>query len=212
MTYTPLLVKPSDDDEVIIPNQTIYYQQKKSPLRIYAFQVLVIVLLNTIIVVTAMIYLNSSIQYDCGTSPAKAHARGCHYDIMLGSWLPEQCYDKKLADEWSADEEGLWYHDQNFTQPFATSDLRKGQHMDAYTRWDFHLKHCLYTWERAMWNIRYNRMLEHDTRSLHHARHCTDILQRPDQPPGWTKIHTTYQPCVKPRFNGWSQYVIEGKQ
>ncbi|QDS71058.1 hypothetical protein FKW77_008669 [Venturia effusa] len=36
----------------------------------------------------------------CGSTPSEAKAKGCIFDPITYAWLPERCYDHKLADEW----------------------------------------------------------------------------------------------------------------
>ena len=173
ITYLPVSVGPDADDIAISDRQ--YHVRKGPSPRTWGAMILGVVLL--IITAFTVRWFNSPIIYGCGMTPNEARANGCYFDIMIGAWIPEPCAEKEFSDAWSAGEEGLWYHDSNLTQPFATSELRKGDHEIAYTRGNFHLKHCLYMWERTLRNIMNNGMLDDEAVSLVHATHCTGLFR-----------------------------------
>ena len=167
--YGPVSLDPEDDENR-------QYHVKKTPSRgTWAAVVPGVVLL--IVTISTVLWLKRPITQTCGTTPEEARAKDCYFDIMIGAWIPEPCADRGFSDAWSAEEEGLWFYDTNLTQPFPTSELRKGDHQLAYTRGNFHLKHCLYMWERTLRNIMNNQMLDDESISLVHARHCTGIYR-----------------------------------
>lgn len=111
----------------------------------------------------------------CGNSSAEALARGCVFDTMLYGWMHPRCFDEALMRQyldagrytWRDDPahealmpdislvgvsgkeratRGLW---AAAAAPTITGDsaaiAAEGGHW--VPRWEFHLVHCVYTWE-----------------------------------------------------------------
>lgn len=151
---------------------------------------------------------------DCGNSVETALDRGCHYDMMMGAWLPAACYDPELSNEWLVTEEGRWFHDKNFTEPWAVADIRKGLHHSALTRPDYHYKHCAYMWVRLLKGIQRGQMLDTDAISLGHAAHCSKFLSEPtklEELGPFTRLNVGYPKCGRPRRSGWQRMIQSGE-
>jgi hypothetical protein len=150
---------------------------------------------------------------NCGNSVAEAQLRGCQFDSMMGGWLPAECYDRELSDEWLEDEEGRWFSDKNLTQPFPHSEMRKGDYGSAFTRPDFHFKHCAYMMLRFIVGVKNHQMLDTDAISVGHAKHCTGILADPTTDLGpYTRLNVGFPSCAKPRRSGWQELVVESSK
>ncbi|KAL1878097.1 hypothetical protein VTK73DRAFT_8058 [Phialemonium thermophilum] len=147
---------------------------------------------------------------DCGNSVAEAQLRGCHFDSMMGAWLPAECYDKTLSDQWLEGEEGRWFADKNLTQPFPHSEVRKGNYSSAFTRPDFHFKHCAYMMLRFIVGVNNHQMLDKDAISVGHAGHCAHILADPSTDLGpFTRLNVGFRSCTRPRRSGWQALVAQ---
>src|SRR5262245_52586732 len=43
--------------------------------------------------------MSRDVRYDCGNSTAQAKAKGCHFDLLTLSWVPWQCANRELEQE-----------------------------------------------------------------------------------------------------------------
>jgi hypothetical protein len=112
----------------------------------------------------------------CGRAAAIARAKGCHYEPMLRSWIPHECYTPEPGDEYSPFDDRAWFYDKNLTQPMVGSDLdvlRNGDDITAYTKF-FHDEHCLYAWRKLALAVEKRLpLVDSKTMSLHHSTHCS---------------------------------------
>ncbi|KAK6860975.1 hypothetical protein PG995_004611 [Apiospora arundinis] len=72
----------------------------------------------------------------CGSSPAEATARGCQFDVISFSWLPDACYDAELSEA---------------PGQTAAAELRgdhDGEHTGLYVNWEYHVAHCTAMWKK----------------------------------------------------------------
>lgn len=159
-----------------------------------------------------MVSWNKVNWHGCGSSPADAREHGCRYDLLMGAWLPAECYDGALLEEWIEGEEGKWYQDKNFTTLLPWEEVRSGNCPLAYTRPDFHWRHCSYVWTRLLRNLKDHRSLDEDTLSIHHTKHCTDLTADPEghsvRLGKWSAIKPKFSICAKPGWKGWGSLVI----
>lgn len=91
--------------------------------------------------------------YPCGTTPSAAREAGCQFDFVIFGWVPDACFDSELSEEFYHLKDGtqsatgygwpwrteLW----NKTQ-VSSRQVEKGE-MDLYTSWEYHYRHCFYT-------------------------------------------------------------------
>ncbi len=129
-----------------------------------------------------------------GTTVAEALARGCKFTPLAIAWLPPQCLDEELADEFDrAGPVGGWpyWADVNGTIPLTREEV--GRLADTrgavfYTSQDWHVMHCMYTWRkhyRSKWT---GVTIERRSNGIDHIRHCEAIVR--DRAPLekiWTK-------------------------
>jgi hypothetical protein len=117
----------------------------------------------------------------CGHSSAEARAKGCHYEPMLRSWIPDDCYTSDPAAEYAPFEDRAWFYDKNLTRPILGPDLdvlRNGDDITAYTKY-FHDEHCLYAWRKLALAVEKRLLLvDSKTMSLHHTTHCSRRIAR----------------------------------
>jgi hypothetical protein len=113
---------------------------------------------------------------DCGSTPAEAKAKGCHYEPMQRSWIPDECYFSDPSEEYHPFDDREWYADESLTTKLSDSELlqlRNGDDILVFTKF-FHEEHCLFAWRKLA--IAVERRLPYiDTQSadLHHSTHCS---------------------------------------
>ncbi|PSS28069.1 hypothetical protein M430DRAFT_113475, partial [Amorphotheca resinae ATCC 22711] len=113
-----------------------------------------------------------------GTTVVEAKARGCIFTPLAIAWLPPQCLDMELADEFDQiGPEGGWpyYADLNGTIPLtreevgAIADIPGGV---FYTTQEWHIMHCMYTWRKHYRSKFTGVTIEQRSNGLKHIHHC----------------------------------------
>lgn len=112
----------------------------------------------------------------CGNTAEVARSRNCIFDVMLGGWTPPQCYSEKLETEFLTLPELKWYYDEAHTREISMEVLKQGELEIVYPAHTYHDRHCLYTWRRLHEAIMEGGMVDYQTGSPEHSRHCTQLL------------------------------------
>lgn len=140
----------------------------------------------------------------CGNTVEVARMRGCIYDIMLGGWTPPQCYSEKLETEFMTLPELKWYYDEAHTREIPLQVLKQGELEIVYPAHTYHDRHCLYTWRRLHEAVMEGGLVDYQTGSPEHSRHCTLLIMGviPSQP--IKSEETKFNYCVVPGsvYNG----------
>ncbi|KAH0837046.1 hypothetical protein FOPE_04850 [Fonsecaea pedrosoi] len=121
-----------------------------------------------------------SIIPSCGDSVLEAQSRGCHYDVMMGAWLPEECFDREFSESLSPLEDGRWFWDPNLTKPMSKDELARGEYVSAFSHPEFHLRHCTYMFMKLVRAYEKGwKMVDGDSMELKHREHCARLLRDP---------------------------------
>lgn len=59
--------------------------------------------------------------YQCGNSPEEACSNKCLFDVISFSWLPPDCFDGDLVNDFFATSEWQWYKDAETSTPPSTA-------------------------------------------------------------------------------------------
>lgn len=111
----------------------------------------------------------------CGKNPEEAIKLGCEWDVLSFCWLPEQCLDRELTEEFRKAGPWTYYGDMNKT--FVVSEVDFGMHKK--TVWltnELHRAHCAFTWLKLHKAMASGKRI-HDQLSLGHTKHCSKVLQ-----------------------------------
>jgi hypothetical protein len=116
----------------------------------------------------------------CGDTPEEAIARGSKYDILLSTWNPTFCMDEELLTEFEREgPNGTWTYwvDPAGTKEIARSELPMLYGVDAWTTFDWHITHCIYTW-RKEWRASTMKKFTLDGNSGEkHIKHCGRMIR-----------------------------------
>jgi hypothetical protein len=114
--------------------------------------------------------------YFCGYTPQEARAKGCRFDLILYSWVPAQCYDERLQEEYRT-RDSKWYLDVKATQEISQEEAARGETEQVFLSWDYHIWHCRYTFVQ-MTRILKNTSLGIPGRLIdpRHSNHCLNTL------------------------------------
>ncbi|KAH7061592.1 hypothetical protein B0J12DRAFT_565056 [Macrophomina phaseolina] len=109
----------------------------------------------------------------CGKTAAEARARGCHFSPVSFAWLPEECMDRELDEEFRNLNWTL-YSDVNKTR-IKTEDEFADDLTDTFLTNENHVLHCVYSWKRMHRAIIAGKTL-HTGLSYHHTEHCGMVM------------------------------------
>ncbi|KAI1516744.1 hypothetical protein KJE20_13612 [Pyrenophora tritici-repentis] len=76
----------------------------------------------------------------CGATPAAARARGCIFESNNLAWVPPQCYDHELGDEWDAKNWSYAYGDDK--ELVSKEQVFQGEFDYLWVTWGQHIAHC----------------------------------------------------------------------
>ncbi|KAI3531837.1 hypothetical protein CSPX01_13908 [Colletotrichum filicis] len=125
----------------------------------------------------------------CGVSPDEARARGCRFQLWSYSWVPHNCFDVDLHDDFIKlhDKEDWKYYRSNsseITEAAKISSLEEvsldqvlhGEGDGLYSTWGQHYWHCAFYLRRF---FRATGGITNRDRDAHHSVHCQAWLTDP---------------------------------
>jgi hypothetical protein len=112
---------------------------------------------------------------ECGTSPAEARSLGCQFDVVSFSWLPSDCYDAQLVDDFLALRNWQWFYDTAGQHAIPREQVLKGELTDLIVTREYHLFHCTYQW-RKMHRGMVKGVIDSYISNYEHTAHCEHML------------------------------------
>jgi len=110
----------------------------------------------------------------CGSNAAEARALGCVYDVMMQDWTPVECYDSILTEKYLATNNWTWWADAGAERAMSDEEVALGEHNVVYVAQDYHVKHCIFAWEKFVRAFRTQSPLITELISYDHVLHCRD--------------------------------------
>ncbi|KAK4560600.1 hypothetical protein LTR86_005797 [Recurvomyces mirabilis] len=139
---------------------------------------------------------------DRGTSVEDAYAKGSFFDVMLHSWVHEDCWDKELMDDYLTKVPYHWYRDSHFQEEITVEEVRLGEHGSAAVELEEHSTHCAYILEKSLRAIMNGKSVARSVYSIKHAIHCLGLLVDPSKIPGsHTQVVVEYDQRGIPQFD-----------
>lgn len=115
----------------------------------------------------------------CGSTPAEARARGCHFDVISFCWLPDECDDREMSEEFDMVNQLEWFSDRERTQPVSHEQIMTGEYTGLYVNWEYHLRHCTAMWKkmhRAIAGSLGKAAIDSYIGVYSHTEHCEHML------------------------------------
>jgi hypothetical protein len=135
---------------------------------------------------------------DCGRTADQARSKGCHFDVLLATWVHDDCFDSKLMERYMFLANYTYYRDYEMTDPISDEEIRRGDHRLSYSTPQQHNAHCGYVWEIQMRAWMRGRPISRGLFSYPHTMHCAGWLV--DRPPTFnTMLVTDFDRCGKPK-------------
>lgn len=135
---------------------------------------------------------------DCGHDPKTARERGCHFDIMSMIWIPHECYDRELSEEFAEEKNWTWSLNENGTDLISQENIRTGEIAHGWVQFEYHIWHCLYTWRKVIKQVeRGGGPIDGYVSNHEHTDHCvkTLILRSLPKETWNTKFTILYPKC-----------------
>jgi hypothetical protein len=112
--------------------------------------------------------------YTCGASTEEAKATGCVFDILAMAWIPPQCHDPKLVDDFRHERNWQYWADQDGTIELREDELhlRSGPDQLIWASLEWHLIHCNYEWQKMNRAMIVGRRIEPALSDIAHTKHC----------------------------------------
>jgi len=178
---------PSPDNELHVA----YFPQRKN--NIYHYLVL---LTKSVLVIFAFwgicglrqsaISLKAHEPVSCscgGTTVAEAVSRGCVFTPLALAWLPPQCLDMELSDEFDKlgplpGGEWPYWADRNGTTRISREEMGLLADVNGafYTTQEWHIMHCMYTWRKHYRSKFTGVTIEKRSGGIDHIHHCEGIV------------------------------------
>jgi len=93
---------------------------------------------------------------------------------MMQDWTPEECYDSVLTEKYLATNNWTWWADSNAERAMSDEEVALGEHDVVYVAQDYHVKHCIFAWEKFVRAFRNQAPLITELISYDHVLHCRD--------------------------------------
>ncbi|KIM98238.1 hypothetical protein OIDMADRAFT_128271 [Oidiodendron maius Zn] len=118
-----------------------------------------------------------------GTTVAEALSRGCVFTPLALGWLPPQCLDLELSDDFDkqgplAGGEWPYWADLNGTTRLTREEMGLLAEVGGvfYTTQEWHVMHCMYTWRKHYRSQFTGVNIERRSNGIDHIHHCEGIV------------------------------------
>lgn len=133
----------------------------------------------------------------CGSNYSTAIENQCVFQLWSYSWVPPECFDKELNEQFLAlrESEDWHYYSSRFPPvPVPLETVLTGTRNDLWSTWGQHYWHCAF-YQRKFFRIieqhgegstEFLKMTNRDL-DQHHGIHCQEWLAKPDTYP-WDRV------------------------
>jgi len=118
-----------------------------------------------------------------GTTVAEALSRGCVFTPLALGWLPPQCLDMELSDDFDKQGPlpgGEWpyWAELNGTTRLTREEMGLLAEVGGffYTTQEWHVMHCMYTWRKHYRSKFTGVTVERRSNGIDHIHHCEGIV------------------------------------
>lgn len=128
----------------------------------------------------------------------------------MDSWLPENCFDEPLTNQFRKIKDWRFYADKDGTQALSEEGLSMSQ--KAHTTLEYHYIHCIFSLRKLHRAIEQGRDVEVEVGGYGHTNHCAGFLERTmlqlNSSQGYsleqlgTVLNVAYPDCINARALG----------
>lgn len=112
----------------------------------------------------------------CGSNSQQASDRGCHFDLMSFSWLPDECYDKELIQEFDSLQDWHWFGNPEGTHQISRSQVLLGEVDALFVSFEYHRAHCVFMWKKLHRALERGGFVDSYISNYNHTSHCGHML------------------------------------
>ncbi|KAH8819348.1 hypothetical protein F5884DRAFT_760312 [Xylogone sp. PMI_703] len=133
-------------------------------------------------------------KFRCGKNAQEAKALGCVFELMTVSWMPMECHDSELNEEFRAVRVWHFYEDSNGTKEISETELSEKTVM-SYTTNEFHRMHCGYSWMKMHRALKEGRRIDRGLSYYKHTLHCADMYRPANMSAIGTDVNIGFGAC-----------------
>lgn len=112
---------------------------------------------------------------DCGSTLVQARAAGCKFDVVSFSWLPPECHEQSLIDDFLELQDWQWYRTPTSQDTVHRWLVLDGAHSELYVTREYHIFHCTYQWKKMHLGLQ-KRIIDTYIGGYNHTAHCDKML------------------------------------
>ncbi|KAL8243963.1 hypothetical protein R6Q59_010221 [Mikania micrantha] len=117
----------------------------------------------------------------CGTTPAEARSRDCIFEVTLSLWVPKECYDRDLEEEYLRSEDLSYYRDMNLTDVVPLDEVRTGEQYGWFVSYQHHIRHCEFGLRKFHRAVISGGKIDGYLLSYNHTMHCLKMFTDPPE-------------------------------
>ena len=118
----------------------------------------------------------------CGSSPTRARARGCRFDILSFAWQTAECYDDDLMQEFIRYDNWTFYAHFNSTETVVDTAIALEGNRGLYVDWKYHITHCTFMWRQMYRAYSLRGYIDSHLDNYNHTLHCQRTMLERDTP------------------------------
>jgi hypothetical protein len=118
---------------------------------------------------------------------------------MSFCWLPEDCYDAELTEDFFSAREWEWFRDANGTVPIPYEEAVAGVYDRLFVPWEYHKLHCAYMWKKLHRAVRSGGPMDSYIGNYTHTKHYSHALLKvtPESEQSNLIIASQFHFCLK---------------
>jgi hypothetical protein len=116
--------------------------------------------------------------FRCGSSTQEAKAAGCHFDLLEFSWLPDECMEREIEQEFLSVRNWTYSVDPDGFEPLTEHQIINGDETFVHGTWEWHVTHCKFMAKKLekLSTPGWVQYMNGNIRDRHHTEHCAKVM------------------------------------
>jgi len=133
-------------------------------------------------------------KFHCGQSAEEAKTLGCTFELMTVSWVPLECHDVELNEEFRRVRDWRFYSDLKGSREIGEVELSE-MTVKAYGTNEFHRMHCGYSWMKMHRALETGRRIDKGLSYYKHTTHCAEMYKPANMSAIGTDVNIGFGSC-----------------